>query len=94
MVEETTLLKEIWWNGTKEQKVLKELENEENGIVYVDRRIYILNNKKIREKILQEKAWTSKYKIPRATTDDGVNQEELLVARNQERYKELCSRML
>jgi len=36
--------------------VLKELENEENGIVYVDRRIYILNNKKIREKILQEKA--------------------------------------
>ena len=26
MVEETTLLEEIWRNNTKEQKVLKELE--------------------------------------------------------------------
>jgi len=60
VVEETTLLKEIQWNGTKEQEVLKELEKkdrqswEENGIVYVDGRIYVLNNRKIRKDILQE----------------------------------------
>ena len=60
MVEETILLEEIWWNGTKEQEVIKELEKEDsqswedNCIVYVKGRIYILNNKKIQEQILQE----------------------------------------
>ena len=44
----------------KEQEVHKELEKkdgqtwEENGIVYVDERIYIPNSQKIKEKILQE----------------------------------------
>jgi len=44
----------------KEQEVHKELEKEdgqvweEDGIVYVDGRIYILNSQKIKEKILQE----------------------------------------
>jgi len=60
VVEETTILKEIRKNKTKEQEVCKELEKEdgqlyeENRIVYVDGRIYIPNNQKIRKRILQE----------------------------------------
>ena len=60
VVEETTLLEEIQWNGAKEQEVLKELEKEdrqsweENGIVYMNRRIYVPNNRKIKDNILQE----------------------------------------
>ena len=47
-------------NGTKEQEVIKKLEKEdsqsweEGGIVYVDKRIYMLNNQKLKERILQE----------------------------------------
>ena len=58
VVEETTLLEEIQRNGTKEQEVVKKLKKEdgqsweENEIIYVDRRIYVLNNHKIREGIL------------------------------------------
>ena len=50
VVEETTILEEIRRNKTKEQEVCKELEKEdgqsfeEDGIVYVDGRIYIPNN--------------------------------------------------
>ena len=50
VVEETTILEEIRRNRTKEQEVCKELEKKdsqsykENGIVYIDGRIYILNN--------------------------------------------------
>ena len=50
MVEETTILEEIRKNKAKEQEVCKELEKEdsqsfeEDGIVYVNRRIYIPNN--------------------------------------------------
>ena len=60
MVEETTILEEIWRNGTREQKEQKELKKEdgqsweENGIIYIDGRIYVPNNQKIKEKILQE----------------------------------------
>jgi len=60
VVEETTILEEIRKNKTKEQEVCKELEKEdsqsyeEKGIVYIDGRIYIPNNQKIRERILQE----------------------------------------
>ena len=59
-VEETTLLKEIWQNRTKEQEVCRKLEKEdeqsweENGIVYVDGQIYILNSQRIKERILKE----------------------------------------
>jgi len=60
VVEETTILEEIRRNRTKEQEVCKELEKEdgqlfeEDRIVYVNGRIYIPNNQKIRERILQE----------------------------------------
>ena len=53
-------MEEIWWNGTRELEVHRELEKEDrqswekNGIVYIDERIYILNNQKIKEKIFQE----------------------------------------
>jgi len=58
VVEETTLLEEIWWNRTREHKLTKELDKqdrqawEDNDIVYIDGRIYISNNKKIQEQIL------------------------------------------
>ena len=60
VVEETTILEKIRKNRTKKQEVCKELEKEnsqlyeENRIVYVDGRIYVPNNQKIRERILQE----------------------------------------
>ena len=47
VVEETTLLEEIWRNSTKEQEVIKELEKkdgqswEENGIVCGWKDLYI-----------------------------------------------------
>jgi len=50
VVEETTLLKEIWRNNIKEQQVLKKLEKEEgqawkdDGIVYIEEIIYVSNN--------------------------------------------------
>ena len=50
MVEETTLLEEIQQNGMKEHEVIKELEKEdgqswkEDGIVYMNGRIYVPNN--------------------------------------------------
>ena len=60
VVEETTLLEEIQWNGTREQEVYKELEKKnrqlwkEDRIVYMDGKIYVPNNQKIKERILQE----------------------------------------
>jgi len=58
MIEETTILEEIQWNGTRELEVHRELEKKdrqswkENRIIYVDGRIYMPNNQKIKEKIL------------------------------------------
>ena len=60
MVEETILLDKIQRNNTREREVQKELENEEgqawknNRVVYIEGRIYIPNNQKIWEQILQE----------------------------------------
>ena len=54
------VLEEIRRYGTKEQEVIQALEKndgltwEEDGIVYLEGRIYIPNNKKLKEKILQE----------------------------------------
>ena len=60
VVKETTLVKEIWWNGTKKQEVCRELEKkdgqswEENGIIYVDGWIYVPNSQRIKKRILKE----------------------------------------
>ncbi len=50
--------REIRRNGTKKQEVIQALENnnrllwEEDEIVYIEGRIYVPNNKKLKEKIL------------------------------------------
>ena len=60
IIEKTELLKKIQWNKTKEQEVIQELKKEDgqawkdDRIVYVDRQIYVSNNKKIREQVLWE----------------------------------------
>ena len=53
-------MKKIQQNETKEKNVIQELQKEDgqawenNGIVYIDGQIYIPNNKKIQEWMLQE----------------------------------------
>ena len=41
VVEETTLLEEIWRNGTREQEVIKELEKDKEQAWEDDRIVYI-----------------------------------------------------
>jgi len=59
-IDDLEIMKEIKRNNTKEQEVVQALEKnnrlswEEDRIVYVEGRIYIPNNKKLKEKILQE----------------------------------------
>ena len=54
------ILEEIRRNNTKEQEVIQALEKDnglswkEDGIVYMEGRIYVSNSKKFKEKILQE----------------------------------------
>ena len=58
VIEKTDLLKEIQQNRTKEQEMIQELKKEDRQawedkeIVYVNKQIYIPNNKKIQEQIL------------------------------------------
>ena len=53
-------IKEIRRNNTREKEVAQALEKEdgltweEDGVVYMEGRIYVPNNKKIREEILKE----------------------------------------
>ena len=60
VVKKTTLLEKIQWNSIKKQEVIKELKKEndqswgENEIVYMDSKIYMPNNQKLQEKILQK----------------------------------------
>ena len=55
MMENSDLLKEIQRNNTKEHEVEQELKKEDglaweqDGITYLDRQIYIPNNRKIKE---------------------------------------------
>ena len=59
-VEECNIIKEIRKNSTREKKVVQSLEKqdgltwEEDGVVYMEGRIYVPNNKRIREEILKE----------------------------------------
>ena len=58
--EECDVIKEIRRNSTREKEGVQALEKqdrltwEEDGVVYMEERIYVLNNKKIREEILKE----------------------------------------
>ena len=60
MMENSDLLDEIRRNNTKKCEVEQELKKwdglawEQNRITYMNRRVYILNNKKLKEWILQE----------------------------------------
>ena len=59
-MEDSNILKEIRNNNTREKEVIQALEKEdsvtwkEDRIVYIEERIYILNSKKFKEKILQK----------------------------------------
>ena len=59
-VEEGNILKEIKRNMTREKEVVQALKKEdsltweEDEVVYMEERIYVLNNKKIKEEILKE----------------------------------------
>ena len=58
--EENRILKEIRRNATREKEVVQALERndgitwEEDRLVYMEGRIYVPNNKKIKEEILKE----------------------------------------
>ena len=58
--EENEILKEIRRNATRENEVVQALERnngltwEEDGVIYMEGRIYVPNNKKIKEEILKE----------------------------------------
>jgi len=58
--EEGDILKEIRRNTTREKEVVQALKKEdgltweEDGVMYMEGRIYVPNNKKIKEKILRE----------------------------------------
>jgi len=59
-VEEGNIFKEIQRNTTKEKEVVQALKKEdgltwkEDGVVYMEGRIYVLNNRKIKKKILKK----------------------------------------
>ena len=59
-VEEMDIIKRIKRNGTREKEVLQALQKkdgsvwEEDKVVYMEGRIYIPNNKDIKEEILKE----------------------------------------
>jgi len=60
IVEEGNILKKIKRNTTREKEVVQALKKEdgltweEDGVVYMEGRIYVLNNKKIKKEILKE----------------------------------------
>ena len=59
-VEENNILKEIRRNAIREKEVVQALKNEdsltweEDGVIYIEERVYVPNNKKIQEEILKE----------------------------------------
>jgi len=60
MIEESNRLKEIKRNMMREKEVVQALKKEdsltweEDGVVYMEGRIYVPNNRKIKEEILKE----------------------------------------
>jgi len=59
-VEENNILKEIRRNTTREKEVVQALKKEdgltwkEDRVVYMEEKVYVLNNRKIKEEILKE----------------------------------------
>jgi len=60
MTEESDIVKKIWRNNTREKEIIQALEKkdglawEEDGMEYMEERIYVPNNKKLREEILKK----------------------------------------
>jgi len=60
MIEESNRLKEIKRNMIREKEVVQALKKEnsltweEDGVVYMEGRVYVLNNRKIKKEILKE----------------------------------------
>jgi len=60
MTEESDIVKKIQRNNIREKEIIQVLEKkdrlawEEDGIAYMEERIYVPNNKKLREEILKE----------------------------------------
>ena len=60
MTEESNIIKRIQRNNTREKEIVQVLEKnnrstwKEERVVYMEGRIYMLNNKEIREEILKE----------------------------------------
>ena len=60
LIEEGDIIKKIWKNNTREKEVVQVLEKndgltwEEDGVAYMEERIYVPNNKELREEILRE----------------------------------------
>ena len=60
MVEETDIIKRIKKNGTREKEISQALQKkdgsawEEDEVAYMEGRIYVPNNKDIKEEILKE----------------------------------------
>jgi len=60
MIEESDIVKKIWRNNTREKEIIQALEKKdglawkEDGMAYMEGRIYVPNNKKLRKEILKE----------------------------------------
>ena len=60
MMEESNIIKKIQKNNIREKEVIQALEKkdglawEEDRMAYMEGRIYVLNNKKLRKEILKE----------------------------------------
>ena len=60
MTEESDIVKKIWKNNTREKEIIQALEKkdglawEEDRMAYMEERIYVPNNKKLRKEILKE----------------------------------------
>jgi len=60
MTEESDIVKKIQRNNTREKEIIQALEKKdglawkEDGMAYMEERIYVPNNKKLREEILKE----------------------------------------
>jgi len=60
MTEESNIVKTIQRNNTREKEIIQALEKKdrlawkEDGMAYMEERIYIPNNKKLREEILKK----------------------------------------